>query len=129
LIRRLDENGDIVLKGDTHASGVEEVRIELIATLRMFKGEYWRNVNLGVPWFESVFQKNPDLGYINAILNEVISNVSGVKQVMSLTTSYDNSMVEISATSKKPKRQLVVTVEVLTTAGEQLKIEELNVYN
>ncbi len=129
MIRRLDENGDIVLKGNIYLSGIEEVRLELISTLRMHKGEYWRNVNLGVPWFESVFQKNPDLGYINAILNDVIANVSGVKQVMSLTTSYDNSMVEISKNNKKPKRQLVVTASILTDAGEQFKIEELNVYS
>jgi hypothetical protein len=127
LIRRLDENGDIVLKGNTYASGIEEVRIELIATLRMLKGEYWRDVSLGVPWFESVFQKNPDLSYINAILNDVIANVSGVKQVLSLTTSYDTNL--ISAKTNAPKRQLMVTVEILTTAGEQLKIEELNVYS
>lgn len=127
MIRRLDENGDIVLKGNTYLTGVEEVRLELISTLRMFKGEYWRDVSLGVPWFESVFQKNPDLSYINAILNDVIANVSGVKQVLSLTTSYDTNL--ISAETNAPKRQLMITVQILTTAGEQLKIEELNVYS
>jgi hypothetical protein len=116
MIRKLDAYGDIVLKGNAWATGVEEVKTELVSTLKLFRGEYWRDITLGVPWFESIFKKTPDLSYIGAILKNIIMNVANVKQIIEFNLQQEG-------------RNLLLTVTVLTNFGETIKIKELNVYS
>lgn len=116
MIRKLDDNGDVVLSGNAWAYDAEEVKTELNSTLRMFKGEFFRDVTKGVPWFESVFEKGADLSIINAMLKDIILNVKNVDSIVSLSSNYDRA-----------NRELTVSCEILTTSGLTVKLEALNV--
>ena len=55
--------------------------------LRFWKGEYFLDTRLGVPWRERILRKNPDLNLVNAILRRVIYETPGVRSVDSFQST------------------------------------------
>lgn len=52
------------------------------AKLQIFKGEWYLNRDLGLPFYESFFVKNPDLGFINSVLITEITSVDTVDSLI-----------------------------------------------
>jgi hypothetical protein len=86
-------------------SGIDAIRQHLQMRMSTFRGEWFLDPTVGVPYFDDVFKKNPDLTILNAVFTKAILDTPGV---VSLTTlSFD----------LQTDRSLVVTFQAVTTDG------------
>ncbi len=81
----------------------ERVAQQILITLRFWYGEWFLNVNEGVPYLEYILIKKPNMAHIRQILTEQIQSVEGVKSVTDMTLEFDQRartlLVEYSATT------------------------------
>jgi hypothetical protein len=75
--------------------------------LRMIYGEWFLDTRLGVPWFENVFVKNPDMSAVDIIIKSVISETPEVTGI----TAYSSAI-------NKGLRKLTIAFQVSTIYGE-----------
>lgn len=100
---RLDENGNFVF---LHG-GPEEMLQRIVARLRMFKGEWFLDTRLGIPYFQNVLVRSPNLPAISAMFRRVILTTPGVLEIVSFQLTFD----EVS-------RALILTFYARTTEGD-----------
>lgn len=105
----LDAQGDLeLLSGDLRTiDGTESIRQAIGLALSLYKGEWFLDGALGVPYYESVLVKSPNLNAIREIFRQKLTSVSGVTEVVQLDLSLD-----------KTTRTLTVSWRVGTDAGE-----------
>jgi hypothetical protein len=75
---------DLQLIGDAEALA-QAVNI----ALQSFAGEWFLNTDDGVPYWQSVFIKNPNPTLLQALFRTQILNVDGITSVTSLTIAYN----------------------------------------
>lgn len=98
--------GQLVLVKDPVVECAHKIR----NTLLLFAGEWFLDTRLGIPWFQVVLQKNPDIDSIRRLLSSAIKEASPlVQEVIRL------DLEEIPAL-----RTLTVRFEVRTTAGDAI---------
>jgi hypothetical protein len=86
---------DLVLfDGQLQLSGGLAQRIDCY--LRTFLGEWWADPTLGVPYFQEILKKNPDLSVVRQAILSVILQVPGVVSVPSLTVNLDRATRRMS---------------------------------
>jgi hypothetical protein len=78
------QNGDIMM-----IDNAERVAQQILITLRFWYGEWFLNVNEGVPYLEYVLIKKPNMAHIRQILTEQIQSVEGVKAVTDMELTFD----------------------------------------
>ena len=115
-VRKLDENGDIVTSGQMFVFDKEATKQTVETRLRLYSGEYFRNINDGTPWFQSILGKFQNINAVEAILRSRINLTPGVVRLLSFDLNYDPS---------DPARKLNVSSSVLTQWGAQ-EIEASN---
>lgn len=114
----MTENRDLKLGTLTHDLQIEKYDLqfadELAGTaqrlkirLKFFLTEWFLNRTSGVPYYESVLQKAPDLQYVENILKTTILETPRVIQLTSFSLDYDNTI-----------RRLIVNFSVLTDDGD-----------
>ena len=64
-----------------------EVAIVLRNRFKFVRGEYFLDTRIGVPYFEAIFRKNPDVLLIRRVFRDIIMGVQGVKQIIDLKVS------------------------------------------
>jgi len=79
--------------------------------LSFFLGEWYLNVLKGIPYFEEILIKNPDLNYIEDLLKTEIITTPGVDTLESFNLTYENST-----------RELLIEFSVKTLEGEIIAI-------
>lgn len=109
-VRRIDpETGDIITSGRQFITGrnsQEEIRQTIITRLRLFSGEYFRNINDGTPWFQVILEKRTTNEAREAVLRRRLIETPGVLQLVEFQSDFDID-----------SRKLTVTAEVLTEHG------------
>lgn len=80
--------------------------IKLQGRFQMALGEWFLNVLEGVPYFQTVLVKNPDLGAIRQLFRKVILGTPPIVSVTDLSLDYDPR-----------KRTLGYSFEAVTDAG------------
>ena len=107
-VRALDpETGDIVTSGEQFIDGAAEIGQTVKTRLRLFLGEYFRDVTDGTPWWESILGKEGTLSSKEAIIKNRIVRTDGVIQLLSFETDFDIST-----------RVYTVSAGILTQYGE-----------
>ncbi len=106
-VRLLDADGDISTSGQQFATEREEIAQTVQTRLRLFLGEYFRDVTDGTPWWESILGKEGTLSSKEAIIKNRIIRTEGVTRILSFSTNYDNST-----------RAYSVNAGILTIYGE-----------
>ena len=103
----LDDNG-VVLRGGDWAFAIDREGIQqrIGQTLRTIAGEWFLDLDYGLPYFEQVLVKNPNLPSVQDIFRRALLSVKGVSSVERLTLSLD-----------APSRTLTVSWVVLTDLG------------
>lgn len=70
-------DGDLVL-----VTGAEEIRQNIVQRLRVFLGEWFLDINDGIPFFQQILVKNPDQGKIDDLLINRVTGTPGVVQLL-----------------------------------------------
>ena len=106
---QLDEDGDILIDEDgLHlTSGIEAVAQLCSIAVKLFKGEWFKDLDKGVPWFQEILGEKFDKILVEARLTETLVSVPGVVEVLSLDASFDRAT-----------RRVVVSGAVRTEFGD-----------
>ncbi len=79
-------NGDLTL-----SKGVDAVKQALRQELKMFAGEWFLDLDYGVPYYKNVLVKKPNTGLIRGIFEETILATPGVLELTSLSLDYNSA--------------------------------------
>lgn len=105
----LDAGGDWYLSGQDLAmlSGLEAIQQSVRIRLQFFKGEWFLDLLAGVPFYEQVLIKAPDVNVMRSIFATAILETPGVLALPELSLVFDRSA-----------RALTVTFRATTDLGE-----------
>lgn len=106
-VRRLDENGDLITRGKMFLTEREAIAQTIVTRLKLFLGEYFRDITDGTPWFQQILGKFESLNAVEALLRNRIARTQGVVRLLSFNLDYDINT-----------RALSVSSTVLTVYGE-----------
>jgi hypothetical protein len=85
---------------------VDQITQNLGIRLRFFLGEWFLNIGVGVPFYQSIFVKSPNqINVESAIKNEIINTI-GISEILSFASQYDNR-----------SRQFALQFSALSDAG------------
>jgi len=114
----MDENDDVAIVNNRMVMTVnnsdEEIRQRLIQRLKKFAGEWFLDINDGVPYFQAVFVKGTPADIIESIFKDVIIGTDGVDFLKRFEP------LDLSGT-----RELTVDFDVQTINGTELQINEV----
>jgi hypothetical protein len=106
----LDADGDLVITSDLQWTyGIDAVVQSCRIALQMFQGEWFLDLDAGIPYWDQILGQKPDIAIAVArdeFRRELLS-VSGVLEVVRLEVTFDG-----------PSRALTVTWQVRTALGE-----------
>lgn len=107
----LDNDGDLLVTNNalTIIEGDAAISQHLSVRLQFFKGEWVMDVRLGIPYYEYVLVKNPDLSLVRSIFRKAILDTPGIDTLEEFTLSYDNPSrtLGLSFTAKKTDGDLL----------------------
>src|SRR5690625_1430527 len=107
-VRRLGKDGDLVTRGKMFLDGREAIAQTIVTRLKLFLGEYFRDVTDGTPWFQQILGKFENLNAVEAILRNRIARTQGVVRLLSFAMQYDLDA-----------RTVAIRATVLTVYGAQ----------
>lgn len=113
-VRGLDENGDLITNGEIWKYDKEAISQTIATRLKLFLGEYFRDISDGVPWFEKengtegILGKGFSLAQVESILRNRIARTEGVVKLLSFNISYDET-----------ERKITISTMVLTEFGAE----------
>lgn len=105
-VRRVDDKGRIATSGNVWLYGKDAVAQTIRTRLRLFYGEYFRNIQDGTPWFQVVFGKNRNQGIIDSVIKSRIVQTNGVIKLLNYSSTEEDD------------RTLRIEATVLTSFGE-----------
>ncbi len=85
----LDSGGDLALSPDGDISLVESPVQAVMIKLRWYLAEWVFDPEKGIPWYESILVKKPDLDGIRKILTREILDVDSVAEVTRMDIRLD----------------------------------------
>ena len=102
MIRRsFDVNGDYAI--NHFIEGTPATAQAVTTRLRLFKGEWFLNLNSGVPWYQEVLIKPARLAHINTLIRNVILQTEGVAKLLKFELTFERDIrklrVAFSATT------------------------------
>jgi hypothetical protein len=71
--------------------GTEAIRLRLEARLQFFKREWFLDLRQGMPYYEAVFVKNPDISLVQSIFRRAILATPGVQTIARMVTTFDSA--------------------------------------
>lgn len=91
----LDDTGNLSLrKNKTSNELIDLICQRVKCRLQTFRGECYLDRDMGVPYFQEVMKKNPDLAKVRSLLAAIIVGVDGVKSLEKLKIKFDASTRE-----------------------------------
>jgi hypothetical protein len=89
----LDSTKDLFLREGTIATVLDpdQVAQDIKTKLQTFQGEYFLDVEFGVPYFQTIFQKPSDIGLFDTAIRAMIYSAPGVDDI----TAYQSSINSI----------------------------------
>jgi hypothetical protein len=104
----LDGNNDIAMVdgGLLLITGIEETRQLLQQTLSFFQADWFLDLNLGLPYFQTILQKATSISAVEGIYLDTIAAVPGVLDIETFNLAFD-----------KTTRRADVTFRVVTSNG------------
>lgn len=88
IVRRLDRCGDITTRGESVAYNMEAIEQLVVMRLKLFKGEYFRNITEGVPWWQDILGKQQERTNGEQIIRNRIARTPGVLNITRFDVSY-----------------------------------------
>ena len=117
--RKLDKNGDYVFGNNSYdyIEKDEAIAQAIKTQLYLFYGEWWEDISLGLPMFQSILGQVSNSNLRQTVILLCAEQINLVEGVVSV----DSISVDISA------RKLGLTIDVTTENGTTINLEvELN---
>jgi len=106
---RLTDTGDLYIGDDGDLeiiTGLDAIRQDLTLRLQTFRGEWFLDERVGIPYFQDILVKSPDINVIRSIFREAILTTDGVVAIDDLTLDYEGAT-----------RKLSISFSAQTTSG------------
>lgn len=104
----LDDNGSIVL-----VTGDDAIVQQLKIRFRFALGEWFLDTRLGLPIFQEVLVKNPNLTRVRGIYRQLITTTPGIESIEKFALTLDS-----------PTRKLSLSFTARKTDGELLEFND-----
>ena len=88
---KLNKDGDIDVFAIGDISLTESIRQAVLIRLRWIYREWKLGPDMGFPWFEEVFVKNPNIAKIRGLIRDEILQVEGVTAAEVTSVKYDKA--------------------------------------
>ncbi len=112
----LTSDGDLCIDDNANVEITDSVIQEIQIRLRWFLGEWKINPEWGLPYYEQVFVKNPNLAIIEDLLRTELLTIERVQSVESIKIKVDNrtrtAAIVFAVTVDNEKLEGEVTVDV-----------------
>lgn len=94
----LDSDGDLLVEGGDLAlvAGVDAVKQHVGIACQWFRGEWFLAPEKGVPYFEQVLIKSPNLRAIEGLFRSAVTGVPGVDSVEEMSLDHDRRTRRLS---------------------------------
>jgi hypothetical protein len=108
---KLDTTGDLDISDDAlHlVDGADAIAQHVQIRLRLFKGEWFLDAEVGLPYYDTVLVKAPDLLAIRSVIRQAILETPGVASLDGFEMEFDRAA-----------RSLAVSFTATTDDGQQL---------
>lgn len=95
---KLDLTGDLdVTNGEvTLTDGTEAIAQDMTIRLKTFLGEWFLDQRIGLPYFQSILIKNPNLPVIQTIFRQAILETTGIVDISDFEFNFDTSVRQLS---------------------------------
>ena len=96
---KLDDNGDMFLDGSGSmvlVTGDEAIAQQFRIRFRFALGEWFLDTRVGVPYFQEILVKNPNLTRVRGIYRQLIETTPGIESIEEFTLTLDNSTRTLS---------------------------------
>jgi len=116
--RRLDSNGDYLFGqgSQTFLTDTNAVAQAVETSLGLYQGEWWEDTSVGLPlWQKILGSPGSRTSVIDALLQDRISDVTGVTNVYGVTSSFDSATRTYSFAAYV-ETEYSTTITVSTTA-------------
>ena len=88
-IRKLEDDGDIATSGTQFVNGQTEIAQNVSSRLKLFSGEYFRNILDGTPWFSRILGKGQGVGVRDAAIKRRVLQTQNVSSVYEYDVDFD----------------------------------------
>jgi hypothetical protein len=78
-------NGDLVLTQSDDA-----IRQLIVQRLRTFLGEWFLDLSVGVPYFQDILKKNPNIQVVDGVLKQTILDTPGVVELLTFELDFES---------------------------------------
>lgn len=113
---------DLVLDGADLAlvSDLAAISQSVRTRLRFFLGEWFADEGAGVPWWQSILVKNPNISAIRMTLRNEILGTRGVASIETLNLQYDPAArtLSLSFSARADTGELIVFDEAFSPTPE-----------
>lgn len=88
-------DGQLVLVGNQFGSQGREIEEHIEQRLRTVLGEHFLDKTIGLPWFDDIFTKNPNIPVVEAtVINEIL-NTPGVIRILEFNTDFNKGIRQL----------------------------------
>lgn len=88
----LDIDGDLEVTNDARlVAGSEGVKQLISVALQLFKGEWFLDLNSGMPYWQDILGRKFDEATLRAAVRDAILGVAGVSEIVKLTVTWDGT--------------------------------------
>lgn len=113
--RKLDSTGDYTLGLGTQnfLTDADAVAQAIKTNLLLLQGEWWEDTSIGLPLFQNILGQSGSLDSqksVDLLVRTKILNTSGVIDILSYTSSYENRKYTISCTVNTQFGAVMVSV-------------------
>ena len=92
----LDSNGDILLNESGDIQFTDSVKQAIAIRLKWFAKEWKLGPDLGIPYYDEVFVKNPSITLIEENMRNSIMDVDEVEDVISFNMTNDRKLRKLT---------------------------------
>ena len=103
----LDDDGNLAMVHDAEAVG-QHVK----QRTKAFKGEWFLNVNVGVPWLTDILGSGYNPALAESVIKSVVQKTDGVTGITSFKASFNPALRELSATN----------ITIVTTYDQEIQL-------
>ena len=86
----LDDNGDLIVPL-RYVAGIQSVAQGIRIRILTFRGEWFADLNHGVPWFQDILGQKFDEIVVRNAFRDMILETPGVKRIVSSSATYDTA--------------------------------------